>query len=289
MLIKTKILIFTLLLLSCATKNYHSIYYKKNVDVQHIPQVEKLSKGKDPDIYTSNNFDKDYSILLSKGYILLGYSNFQGELDPKYNVIQVGREKGASVILTSNSFLGTNISTIPLLLPTSSTTYHNGNFSGSSQSTYYNQYGNQIGQSNGGYTGNYSGSSSTQGNQWVPITSSKNIYRQTTAFFVKSNQKLKFGAYYRDLTPEERQEKGRNTGVRVTIVVEDTPAFKLNLITGDIIISINDHEISNTQSLNTIIHKSNHINSISVRRGNDYVSLSSSNTRDRKISSKSEN
>ena len=164
---KLSILTILLAMISgCASNNYHARYYKKNVDILQVPMPEKLVAGQDPLIFSSKNFDRDYSVLMSKGYILLGYSSFFGEMDPRYNVIQVGRDVGATIIITSNAFLGRDSSTVPLLLPTSSTTYSSGNFSGNS--------------SNNSFSGSYSGSQTTQSSQWVPITVTKNIFKQTT-------------------------------------------------------------------------------------------------------------
>lgn len=278
-----------LLLTSCASKNYHAEYYVKNIDVSQVPLPEINQMGTDPLIVSSQNLNQDYNTLLSKGYIFLGYSSFEAEMDQQYNVIQQGRDVGANIILTSNQFLGISSSTIPLLLPTSSTTYQSGSLSGSGNTRYSNSYGSYLGQSNSHFNGSYSGSSTTQSNQWVPMTVSSSVYKQTTAFFVKTNQQFKFGAYYRELNPNERKQIGRNAGVIVTTVIENTPAFFKDILVGDVIVSINDTEVSNIEQIASIINSDLGVQKIQIVRSKNTLAINFTNSeeQDRKISSQS--
>ncbi len=256
---KSSIVIMLLVIISgCASNNYHSLYYKKNIDISQVPMPEKLPAGQDPQIFSTKNFDRDYSVLLSRGYILLGYSSFQGKMDPRYNVIQVGRDTGATIIITSNAFLGRDSSTVPLLLPTSSTTYSSGSFSGTNNSSF---------------SGTYNESQTTNSSQWIPITVTKNIFKQTTAFFVKTSKTFKLGVYYRDLTPKERQKNERNMGVIITTVIEGTPAFSANIIPEDIVIEVNGQKVNNFSRMSQIINTKGDITDISILRNGKKIDI----------------
>lgn len=247
-----------LLINGCASRNYHAEYYVKNVDILQVPSPEIPKVGQDPLIVSSQNLNQDFGTLLSKGYIFLGLSKFEAQMDERYNVIQQGRDVGASVIITNNSFLGISSTTVPLLLPTTSSTYHTGSVSGYSHDS--------------AFVGNYSGSTTTNSNQWVPMTVSTQIYQQTTAFFVKSNQQFKFGVYYRDLTTDEKRVFSRNSGVVVTTVIENSPAYMKNVLVGDVITAINDIEITNSGHAGSIINSSN-LQTVSVFRKDQLVSI----------------
>jgi hypothetical protein len=56
---------------------------------------------------------------------------------------------------------------------------------------------------------------------------------------------LTFGIDGNNLSNKLRQEIGRNTGVYVNIVYNNTPAFHANILRGDVIIRINEYTINN--------------------------------------------
>lgn len=68
-------------------------------------------------------------------------------------------------------------------------------------------------------------------------------YDQSALFLAKSTKKLRVGVGFEGLTPDERKLYERNAGVVVRNVVEGTPAFDANIITGDLIISIDGKNV----------------------------------------------
>jgi len=106
----------------------------------------------------------------------------------------------------------------------------------------------------GGYAsgfGTYSGSatttsSGTYNTQYVPYQYS--VYRTSTAFW----QKLKppvFGARFKPIPDDLRIALQRNTGAYVSAVGQDSPAFKANVLDGDLIIQIADKPVTSPQDL----------------------------------------
>lgn len=55
------------------------------------------------------------------------------------------------------------------------------------------------------------------------------------------------GIYFEDLPDQKKMELERNSGVLVTTIAEDSPAWKANLIPGDVIIEINNIEVRNSR------------------------------------------
>ena len=72
-------------------------------------------------------------------------------------------------------------------------------------------------------------------------------------YFVR--RKYAFGTFYRDLNDQERKNRASNKGAIVTLVVNDTPAFKADILVGDIIESLDDDAIAGANSLNELIGK----------------------------------
>ena len=63
----------------------------------------------------------------------------------------------------------------------------------------------------------------------------------TVAYYVRF--KLPFGATFRDLRPEEMTALGTGGGVAIGTVVNDSPASRANLLTGDIVLRCDDKAI----------------------------------------------
>ena len=226
-MIRIIILLISLLLTGCVSGYQH--FYIPYVDAKSLPDVELLGKDDEPNMYGTDNFDRDIKILASKRYILVGHSSFNGTYESENNAKAQARRIGATVILVKSEYTNTQTTTTPLFLPNTTTTYHSGTVYG------------------GGVYGGYSGTSTTYGSSVVPITTSQRMYDQTAVFLVKSNQKIKFGVYVFDLTNEMRVELERNKGAFIDVVVENTPAFNSNVLSGDVLIEIDGTIIKNAQ------------------------------------------
>ncbi|MFA5072743.1 MAG: PDZ domain-containing protein [Nitrospirota bacterium] len=205
-------------------------FYKPFADATTLKDVEILKPDQEPQVFGTNNFDKDIMILRSKRHIAIGESSFNGGYEDESKVKDQARRVGATVVLVNTKYTNTLTTTSPLFLPSSSSTYYSG-------SVYA-----------GGVSGGYSGSSTTYGTTVVPITTHQRRYDQTAVFFVRSTKKLKFGVSVADLTSDQRVSFERNTGAVVNIVIEDTPAFYSNVLPGDILIEINGSKVLNAKN-----------------------------------------
>jgi S1-C subfamily serine protease len=73
-----------------------------------------------------------------------------------------------------------------------------------------------------------------------------NRYNYGAVYFIKRTYIL--GADLRDLTNEERAKLQSNSGLFVTAVVNDTPAFRNDVLAGDIIVKIDGQPIYGKQA-----------------------------------------
>jgi serine protease Do len=235
------IIILVLLVQSCAKSGYKT-FYTSYADAKTLPDVELLQEGEEAKIYGSDNVQRDSLILRSKKYIPVGYSSFNGGYEDTKNAGTQAKLVGATVVLVSSKYTNTQTTTSTLLLPDNKTTYHSGT---ANANTTYSSNGSYLGSSNTNAL--YNGTSTTYGTKAVPITTNQLRYDQGAMYFVKSNQKYKFGVQFSDLTPEQRNLLERNTGAQVKVVIEDSPSFYSNVLAGDFLIAVDGQLIKNTE------------------------------------------
>jgi hypothetical protein len=264
------VVLVALSFVSCAT-NQHAYYYKANVDIAQVPNPEPANG--DPYVLKVDDFTGAYNKALSEGYVLLGMSVFQGQLDHEYNALQLAREKGSSLVIKTTRFSHTEYTNYYLPLTTTSTSNTVGY--GYARSDVYNRNNSYIGSAYSSAVG--TATTTTQNIDWVPMQSKEHIYQQATALFVKSNTTYTLGAYYRDLTIDEQKEMMTNKGVYITHVIKRTPAYDLDLIPGDIILQVNQRRISDVSDLRDFLSAKEEIIEIKVNRSKQLVSLNKEN------------
>jgi serine protease Do len=238
----TLLIITTLLLTACAQSGYKQ-FYNPYVDTKTLTEVELLKEGEEPQVFGTNDFERDGLILRTKKYIAVGYSSFNGGYEDTKNAAAQAKRLGATIVLVNSDYTNTQTTTSTLFLPDNQTTYHSG--TASSNTSYNSAYTGYLGNSNTNST--YSGTSTTYGTKAVPITSHQRRYDQNAVYFIKSTKKFRYGLSFNTLTPEQRKEIERNTGVYVNMVIEDSPAFYSNILTGDFITAIDGKMIKNQE------------------------------------------
>lgn len=173
--------------------------------------------------------DELFALYARNAYVPVGYSSFNsGRTEGEAGAIKQAQLVGADRVVIINPQHTETISTsIPITTPTSTTSYT------SSNATAYS----------GGYSATAYGNSTTTtyGSQttYVPMTVRR--YDYGAVYFVK--RKHAFGAHYRDPNDNERQAMESNRGVVLTVIVNDSPAFRADLLANDIVTEIEDQPI----------------------------------------------
>ncbi|MDD5140987.1 MAG: PDZ domain-containing protein [Verrucomicrobiales bacterium] len=227
----------------CATApNGFSQFYqdRAGASITNSPPYSGSTK-----IFTqSTNPTNDLMEILRSGYGLIGVSAFQGPPQSQDMLKSQARKVGADIVLFSCVYLGSQQTAVPFLQ------YHPGQSytTTSSGTVNANTWGS------GGYaygTGNYYGNSTTTSpgtfsTQVVPVTVQR--YQYEAGFFRKLQPSI-LGVLPQPLPPEIRQKLERNTGVIASIVGNDTPAFNANILEGDVILKINDEDVTSVTDL----------------------------------------
>lgn len=221
-----------------------------------------------PAIYNySMDAAHDEQALMENGYFKVGASSFNtGQSVSKSQLLTQAKTLNAAVILTSSHFTGSATSTLPL------TTYHPGGIVTSNSSGSVNMYG-----SNGASAyGNYNGTTTTQlpgttSTQYIPYT--VNRYDYLATYWVKSKP-AHFGVQLNDLPDELRAKLQRNTGAIVVAVVSGTPAFKANILRGDVILAINGTEVESVKhALDLVGSLAGQTVQVTIQRGDEQKTI----------------
>ena len=244
--IQTRNVSFLLLMLvltsGCVTDNYVATYYQD--DLVGVPEKNIAARvmpySGSTRIANSSNMQKDYTELLRRNLVPIGHSAFTARNVKDINkmILSHANKIEADYVLYSTEFVRSEQGTRPVLNYNPGTT--------STTNTYGNVNANAYG--SGGYaygTANYSGTSTTTTPGTMSVSHVSATYRryQYEAHFFRFGRPVIFGVYYNNLSDELRKKLGRNTGVLVTLVFFDTPAFRSNFFSGDVIIAINDNEV----------------------------------------------
>lgn len=124
---------------------------------------------------------------------------------------------------------------------TISTTSSSGTANASAYGTGGSAYGSAT------YTGTSTTTSpGTFSTTMMPITI--NRYEYDATFWRKGRPSI-FGVHPQALPDEMRKSLQRNTGALVKLVIDDSPAFRANVLAGDVVIALDDIPILSPQQL----------------------------------------
>ena len=235
-LIRSGLIAATLLILvGCAT-GYASFY---TAETSATPETIVASRAAPPpatpilERSAPGDADTILAAYAKRGYSMIGHSMFNsGRGESEAAALKQGQTVGADLVLVFNpQYTGSVTSNIPITTPTSSTSYTRGSATAYSSGRPVTAYGNAT-------TTTY-GSETT----YIPMTVNRSDYG--AVYFVK--QHFNLGAFVRDLNDGERQELQTNQGVVVVTIVDDTPAFKADILPGDIINAVDGVKVSNQE------------------------------------------
>jgi serine protease Do len=235
------VVLFSLLLAGCATTNLYQKFYVPSGDPRQLRDAQFLAAGQEPELYQANS-KEDMEVrvrgLARQNYASIGYSSFIAPYEDFNKAIEHAKYlRAVALIILNPAYTHTDTMTMPLPVPTAQSTRESGTVTaGSARATYR-------------------GSSTTYGSEVVPVTTQRRNYQQGAVYFIKDTKRYRFGFEVSNLTPEQRQTLGRNTGAAVVLVFDKSPVFYANILEGDVIVSIDGMPVRNGDKITTIIDK----------------------------------
>jgi len=235
-----KILLLSALLLvmSGCSNPYTQFYtdYMKGKDVLENPMF--IITSSEPELIIGSNIEQDRLRMFEKGYVLLGVSSFNGaDINPR-SAIEQAKKVHADTVIAYREYTNTRSGSVPLTLPDTQTTYHSGSIYGSEMSA------------------SYFGSSTTYGSKTTYIPYSVDRHDYFATFWLKAKPP-RLGIIFRNLTPQQRSISGTNKGACIGAVVKNSPAFKADLVPGDVVATFNNIEVIDAEHLSSILDSCN--------------------------------
>src|SRR5690606_12764289 len=120
------------ILTGCATSGYQQ-FYKESASLDSLPNPVLLKEDELPQIYGTDDFDRDIETLRSKRYAVLGVSSFNGSLENEKKAMEQASRIGATLVLVQSKYTNTQTTTSTLFIPTTNVSYT----SGTANSTTY--------------------------------------------------------------------------------------------------------------------------------------------------------
>lgn len=193
------------------------------------PQTDSLR------IFSAGNVEASTDELLRRGYALIGESSWNGPSSgaPESSLRAHASRIGAHLVLISSRYTNTVSGAVPLSMPTTSTT----------TTTVVGTVGSTP------VTG--TGVSTTSGTQTVMYPYSVDRADFNALYFVKVRVRL--GIYVAPLDDAARQAIESNSGLRVRIVVEGSPAFDADILPGDILLAIQGERVASVERFQQLI------------------------------------
>lgn len=190
-----------------------------------IPAVERAPSG---------NWGRLSAEYEKRGYLVIGESSFNsGESESDEHALTQGQAVGADLVLIfMPQHTGSVTSSVPITTPTTNTSYTTANASAYGPGGPVSAYGSAT-------TTTY-GSSTT----YVPMTVNRSAYG--AIYFVKG--RFRIGAFVRSLNDLERQVLQTNQGVVVVTIVNDSPAYRADVLPGDMIIAMDGENVPNHEA-----------------------------------------
>ena len=209
----------------------YSEFYKPESELtpESMGAVREAAPTDGPRVVHLAKYDSDArSIYTRQGYMLIGQSNFtSGYPQSDQDAIQQGVSVGADlVIVLDPQYAETRTGVVPITTPGTVTSYSSGTYGSSTTTTY--------------------GTNTT----YVPMSADR--YSYSAGYFVK--WRFRFGALFRDLTDEERQQLQTNRGAYVRTVIDNTPAYNADVLPGDVIVALNGQTLTGQAALSELIN-----------------------------------
>ncbi|MBA1294223.1 PDZ domain-containing protein [Pseudomonas lurida] len=241
-----KIIFFVLsysILSGCINNNPYTAHYN-SVNGITAENIDKFRYGAPPetpliDSVSPEQGQERLGMWERKSYLAIGSSSFSSAQTIPANlaVLQGKLVKADLVVIRNPEYSGSYTTSTAVVKPSTTTTEGSAILVG------------PDGQKNALIKGNKTTYTTTT--DYVPITEHRANY--AAVYYIK--QRSIFGARTADLTTQERQERQSNFGVKTTTIIDDSPAYNADILTGDILEELDGEKIKNANHLGSLLEE----------------------------------
>jgi hypothetical protein len=207
--------------------NPYKTNFNATLDRQPKWIASRLAPSTDkPRLVESDNIQKDNWALFERGYIMIGYSKFDGPETDTYSVLSEARAVGADVVLLQKKFTKSLTETVAV------TQW------GPSQTVDTMERTNVEGPRGSRTISTESQTTVSQSPETVYVPKQVDYYEHSATYWRKLTSPV-FGVAVQDLNDVQKRQLETNQGLAVRAVVTDSPAYKADLLKGDILLTMN--------------------------------------------------
>lgn len=128
-------IIFLFSLSACQTNNFKDFYNDERVNMSdYIP----LNSSQVPVLMEVDDVTTSLEKYKANGYVILGSSSIRGPWEPRCHLIDLAKEKKATLIIAKSEYLKTVTHNYQVTIPTTNTSYVSGSVYTPSNTVYYN-------------------------------------------------------------------------------------------------------------------------------------------------------
>lgn len=232
---KTFITILSVIFFSGCANNFAETY--KPYD--GLKTLSPLDKKESVEIIDVKENPDKVNKILREGFSPIGSSRFVAR-DMSQQIVDIEKQAraiGAKVAVLEKKDAGSGTVVQPYVTPTQVT---------STTNLHQNIYSNK------GYLGNIQGNATTSSygtsTQYVPVH--VNFKEYIVTYYSKTPNNI--GVYVDDLSDNEKQLIGSNTGVKVIAVIDNSPAYFGNILPNDLILEVNGSKLAGAKGFNKV-------------------------------------
>jgi membrane-associated protease RseP (regulator of RpoE activity) len=234
---KKLFLVCILLLTACA--NPYAQFYTGLPDARQRPDYEPVAG--ELTVYGTDNFDRDSLALIRRGYLPIGQAVFSApsRIVAEEQLREQAARVGAHVVLMSSKYAHAVSAAMPFTPPQTATSFSTGTATASGRG--------------GTANANDSGISVTYGSQTVMMPHPTADSDLGVIFFAKIRPRI--GIFCQPMDEGTRKRLQTNDGVLIKEVIEGSPAFKSDILPGDVLMAIGNDRVQSVESYIRILNK----------------------------------
>lgn len=222
----------SVLLAGCV--NPYSRYYHDltgGADLSKTPGIVPTDEA--PVISPGRDMDADYQTMYGEGYLLIGYSLFNGKEFPEYLAKQQAQAVKAQRVVVYAKYTGTEQQAVPVSVPTTAV----------AKTAYAGSGGYGV------------AATTVVGSTTAMVPVSVRRFDQVATYWVRAIRNPILGIDFRDLTPAQKASIQTNKGVSVFAIQKGTPAYNADLLTGDILKSFGGQEVTEVGAFKDLLRR----------------------------------
>jgi PDZ domain len=216
---------FVVVIAGCATPNPYATHFTRAVRGAPVA-AEQVFAAPDapPQVYHTEDLAKDAYALRENGFGVIGEARFNASRLDDGLAVEQAHVIGATIVLIRSRYSHTVTGSIPYTTYAPPIVVRDRHSASDVYVTVPGQY-----QTN-----------------YVPYAETRNDY---VALFWGRLKPGPLGIFYSDLDLDVRQQLERNTGAQVDVVVKGSPAFRANLLPGDVIVAFAGEPVESADAL----------------------------------------